>query len=94
LLTELLNLSCKGEITGTAEREGYTMTYVLTETTAQGDFGSFFSITVSIRKNGYFDTASAYDITRIRNKALDLFHLLMENAVTPCTLTDVLTDLL
>lgn len=40
------------------------------------------------------DICIVHDITGEKEKAAGLFHLLADNTVTPCTLEDVLSDLL
>ena len=40
------------------------------------------------------EEAFVYDVTRLRKRALSLFRVISEGLVTPCTLTDVLEDLL
>ncbi len=70
------------------------LTYVLTETHGIGAFGSVYSVTVSIRKGSYVEEQTAYDVSRKKEKAVEIFELLYRNTVTPCTLIDVLTDIL
>lgn len=93
-MTELHMLHNADDITGTMEWEGYTITYRLSETMGEGKCRTIYSVSVSIRKDSYFDEKTAYDITRIRQKALWIFDMLWKNTVTPCTLTDVLEELL
>lgn len=93
-MTELHVLRNAGEITKTTEREGYAITYRLSETAGEGRCNSIFSVTITIRKDGYFDEKTAFDITRIRQKALWIFDTLQKHDVTPCTLTEVLEELL
>lgn len=87
-------LHCTDDITRTTEYEGYTITCRLSETRGEGKFRSIFSVTVTIRKGSYIDEKTAFDITRNRQKALWIFDMLWKNNVTPCTLTEVLEDLL
>ena len=40
------------------------------------------------------DSSFAYDVTDEKGKALEIFELLVNETVTPCTLTDILEDIL
>lgn len=93
-LTELHMPRNTDNITKTMEWEGYTITYRLSETEGEGKYKTIYSVSVSIRKDSYFDEKTAFDITRIRQKALWIFNMLWKNTVTPCTLIEVLEELL
>lgn len=80
--------------TETRNAEGYEISYTLTEMCGEGVFATVFSVTVSVKKGTYSDEASAWDITRDRVRAEELFDLLVRNTVTPCTLRDILSDIL
>ena len=53
-----------------------------------------YSIAVRISSPGYADSAFACDVTRSRTRAVRLFDAVTRGLVTPCTLFDVLEDLL
>lgn len=53
-----------------------------------------YSLFISERRGNRCEQNIAFDITRDEKRATDLFYLLSENDVTPCTLTDVLEYIL
>ena len=78
----------------TRKADGYTIDYILWESRGSGEFGTIYSVTVSSTKDSCSHEKTAYDITRNRVRALSLFDLLVRNTVTPCTILDVLEDIL
>jgi len=93
-LTEQNKKNCKRIREETVETEGFEITYSLFERRGEGEFGTVFSVTVSIEKGGVREEKTAFDITRRKNKACGIFELLVRNTVTPCTLCEVLSDIL
>ncbi len=95
-LTEQQNHTCRRTCCRqeTREAEGYSLTYTLWKFRGEGAFGTVFSVTVSAIKGTYSDEKNAYDITRNKRRAGKIFDLLVRNTVTPCTLIDVLEDIL
>ena len=53
-----------------------------------------YSIEISVSDGNNVESNFVYDVTRLKKRAETIFHLLCENAVTPCTLCDVLEDIL
>ena len=76
------------------ETDGFLICYSLTEREGKGEFGSIYSVTVSVKKGLYSDEKTAYDITRELGRAEELFQLLVRNTVMPCTLLEILEDIL
>ena len=70
----------------------YQLTYQLFETVIDAE--SFYSITVSIENRYSYQEKTAHDITRIRNKAAYIFDLFVRNSVTPCTVFEILSEIL
>ena len=82
LQTEVRNLS-----------ENRFLVSALLKTT--GENGIFYSILVTLAMPGDAgDSCLAEDVSRCRSSAEALFARLVEGTVTPCTLKDVLEDLL
>ncbi|MBQ2727081.1 MAG: hypothetical protein IJF78_15360 [Clostridia bacterium] len=54
------------------------------------------SYSIQIRKESFDDSeeAWAYDITSLHPRAVEIYRLIVSGTVTPCTLTDILEDLL
>lgn len=93
-MSAMLNQCKTQELLRTVERNGYTISYRLLETANAAERSSVFSVTVSIQKGNYHDERTAFDIARERRTALRLFDILQRNAVTPCTLVEILEELL
>ena len=71
----------------------HTLTTILSETTDRGR--QYFSITVLQRtEEGTQSVCTVPDITAAREEADELFRAITEGYVTPCTLQDVISDLL
>jgi hypothetical protein len=71
--------------------EVYTLIYRLMESTAPP---ICFSVSVSISTASSHEEQTAIDISRNRTKADKIFDLLVRNSVTPCTLTEILSEIL
>ena len=76
-----------------AEFAGYRLTYDLFQRELPRG-GHSYSIGVSIVGGRVPDRALARDVARTRSRALSLFAKICEGLVTPCTLFDVLEDML
>lgn len=74
--------------------DGVTVKYSLFESLLPADGRYVYSVQLETCSAAGRDCAAAYDISRNRSDALNLFHTLAEAAVTSCTLYDVLEDLL
>ena len=75
------------------EVEGYRLTYALFQRELSRG-GRSYSIGVSIVGGRVPDRALARDVARTRSAALALFAKIADGLVTPCTLFDVLEDML
>ncbi len=84
----------RAEKTETADGVEYRLTYLLTVLPTEGEYGDIFSITAILDTETGREEKTAYDITRIREKAEKLFDLISRNTVTPSTLIDTLSELL
>ena len=71
---------------------GMHLDYILHETSENNR--PVYSITIRKETAGSTEEACAYDITSIRRRALELFHLVVSGTVTPCTLCDIMEDFL
>ena len=74
--------------------DGVTVKYSLFESLLQIDGRYVYSVQLETCSESGRDCRTAYDISRNRSDALNLFHKLADGAVTSCTLYDVLEDLL
>lgn len=72
---------------------GMHLDYILHETAAE-DKRPVYSITIRKETASGTEETCAYDISSIRRRAVELFHLVVSGTVTPCTLTDIIEDLL
>ena len=72
---------------------GMHLDYILHETESTHKL-PVYSITVRKETASGTEEACAYDISSIRNRAVEMFHLVVRGKVTPCTLTDVIEDML
>ena len=71
----------------------HTLTTILSETSDRGR--QYYSITVLLRqKESTQSVCTVPDITSSGEKAEDIFRAITEGYVTPCTLQDVISDLL
>ena len=71
-----------------------SVNYTLFEFLHTDNDTALYSIAVTTRSENGEETVSAYDISRNRETAVRLFHLLADHLVTSCTLYEVLEDLL
>lgn len=80
--------------TSSVSISGMHLHYFLHETDLQSQNRKSYSI--QIRKESFHDReeAWAYDITSLHSRAVEIFRLIVGGTVTPCTLTDILEDLL
>ena len=78
----------------TADLENLHLEYRLYETGFLIDRRHAYSIAVTAVSSDDCDQLCVCDVTRIKRRALSLFRLIADGLVTPCTLTDVLEDLL
>ena len=80
--------------TGEYREENLSVTYILSESPAEEDTGTIYSVTVETRSVLGEDCVTAWDISRNRETAARIFQALTEGTVTSCTLYEVLEDLL
>ena len=78
--------------TRSAVTHGYRLTYRLIGIPCRR--GISYSLSVKIESEDGADEAAVHDIARSRADADRLFHAVADGLVTPCTLADVLEDLL
>ena len=76
----------------TSEIAGYRLTYRLEEIPLRR--GVSYAIAVRIDTDNGTEDAAVHDVSRNRAEAKALFHVIVKGLVTPCTLADVLEDLL
>lgn len=91
--TEALNY---GKILAAREcsTDGVTVNYVLFESSDDAGGQHIYSVQLDTRSEYGRELASACDISRNRDSAVKLFHVLADAMVTSCTLYEVLEDLL
>ena len=77
-----------------ADADRYHLSYTLYRTDFTVGGGHAYSLAVTVESASGRETAFAGDITRKRSRALKLFALISRGLVTPCTLFDVLEDML
>ena len=70
------------------------LTYTLFQSKHKRSGRHIYSVGISVSDGDCVDSNFVYDITRLKTKAESIFKLLYENTVTPCTLNDVLEDIL
>ena len=75
-----------------SEIAGYRLTYRLEEIPLHR--GASYAIAVRIESDDRAEDAVVHDVCRNRAEAETLFHAIVKGLVTPCTLMDVLEDLL
>ena len=74
--------------------EGFRLTYTLYRSKFKIDGRRIFSVKITLADEvGAYD-AFACDITRNRSRAFQIYNLLCKGTVTPCTLNDILEDIL
>lgn len=79
-----------------AKYKGYLFEYSLFSGTASvdGEEHTCYSVHASVRGNGYFDEATVCDITSCRETAETIFRQIADGKVDPCTLSDVIEDMI
>ena len=73
---------------------GVKICYTLFESLSQTDGRSIYSVHLETCTENRRDCAAAWDISRNRTDASEIFRILADAAVTSCTLYDVLEELL
>ncbi len=73
---------------------GFVLRYVLYECYLEEANRYAYSIAVTKKENSETETAFAYDVSSIRRRAKELYDTVRRHDVTPCTLIDVLENLL
>lgn len=70
------------------------LTYTLFRSAKKASGRYVYSVEISIFDGDNTESNFVFDISRLKGRAKDIFDLLYENCVTPCTLKDVLEDIL
>ena len=70
------------------------LTYTLYSNSIRSGDENVYSIEVNCISNIGNDSAFIFDITRTKTRADEIFRIISENSVTPCTLTEVLEEIL
>ncbi len=70
------------------------LTYRLFRSLRRSSGRFVYSISVQLSSNVTSESSFVYDITRTRSRAEELFTIIYEGTVTPCTLSDILEDIL
>lgn len=76
------------------EIEEMKLTYTLFRSLRKSSGRFVYSLSVQLSSNGKSESSFVYDITRTRSRADELFTIICEGTVTPCTLSDILEDIL
>ncbi len=76
------------------EIDNLNLKYTLFKRTTQTDGRQIFSIEISISSENGTESAFAHDITSVPSRARDIFEILHSGVVTPCTMNDVLENIL
>lgn len=71
-----------------------TICYHLYRSQIYSDSREAFGIEITCLYDGKRDHSYFDDITSNRERALEIFNILSDNLVTPCTLSDILEDIL
>ena len=77
-----------------ADAEGFHFSYALYRSDFTADGEHIYSLSVTIQSLWEKENAFACDVTRSRSRALSLFETISRGLVTPCTLYDILEDML
>ena len=77
-----------------ADVEDLHLEYRLYESRQTADRRRCYAISAAVLSHGDREEVCVCDVTRTKRRALSLFRLICDGLVTPCTLTDVLEDLL
>lgn len=70
------------------------LTYRLFRSLRRSSGRFVYSISVQLSSNGKSESSFVYDITRTRSRADELFTIICNGTVTPCTMSDILEDIL
>lgn len=73
---------------------GMRLDYILSETELPEEDRKSYSISIRKQTPSLREEAFAPDVSSIRNYAVGLFDKIVTGIVTPCTLMDILEDLL
>jgi len=73
---------------------GMRLDYILHETRIQEENRKSYSISVHKKTPASFEEVCAHDISSIRSRAVELFEMIVIGTVTPCTLFEILEDML
>lgn len=76
------------------EIEEMKLTYTLFRSLRKSSGRFVYSLSVKLLSSGTSESSFVYDITRTRSRADELFTIICEGTVTPCTLSDILEDIL
>lgn len=76
------------------EMSGITVNYRLYCSRIDSENRDSYSVSVTSCFNNNTETVLAKDISSERERASEIFSLISENFVTPCTLFDILEDIL
>ena len=95
-MKSMTNANVKEETveTYTIEAENIRLTYTLFTSTADYDGRKCYSLTVTAETDDEITSSTAHDITRRRKGAIRYFRMITRGLVTPCTLFDVLENIL
>ena len=73
---------------------GMHLDYTLHETRIDNECRNSYSISIRKETASASERVCARDVSSIRSRAVDLFEQIVSGTVTPCTLFEVLEDLL
>lgn len=73
---------------------GMRLDYILHETRIAEEKRNSYSISIQKYADASREYVVAPDVSSIRSRAVDLFNRVVSGTVTPCTLLDVIEDLL
>ncbi len=76
------------------ETDNLYLKYTLFKSTSRTNGRQIFSIEISISSESETESAFAHDITSIPSRALEIYEALYCGTVTPCTINDVLENIL
>lgn len=89
-----IGIECKSVKHMSLDCEDYSLEYDLLKSVFKVRGRYLYSISVSISDGVVSETKLAHDITRLRRRALEIFDIFTRNTVTPCTLFEILSDIL
>ena len=73
---------------------GMTLSYFLYRSQKKSNGRYIYSVCITLSTAEETGSNFVFDITRKRSRADEIFNLICEGTVTPCTLTDILEDIL